>query len=162
MALLDEAPAGLGQDGASFAPMLQGGPTPDDWRESLYLECSNIRGVVSDHWKYIANRPPAKALEAMRKDASEAARTGRLRVVSLDGQANPHRHPELEGIRYGARWDFPHYFDHDQLYNLDEDVFEQDNLAGDRSYQDVLDHHQQMLKQQMASLPHIFGEFKTS
>ncbi len=155
-------PAGdLSRDGASFASMMRGGPRPADWRESLYLECSNIRGVVSEHWKYIANRPPAKALAAMQKDALEAARSGRLRVVSLDGTPNPHRHPEREGIRYGARWDFPHYFDHDQLYNLDRDVFEQDNLACDRSYEEVLEDHKRALREAMSSLPHTFGEFKS-
>jgi hypothetical protein len=35
-------------------------------------------------------------------------------------------------------------------------------LAGDRSDEDALEHHQQMLRQQTASLPHLFGEFKTS
>ena len=155
-------PEDMARDGASFVPILEGEPEPSGWREGLYLECSNIRGVVTRKWKYIANRPPAEAQRAIQADALEAARTGRLRFVSLDGQRNPHRGAAREGIRYGALFDFPNYFHHDQLYDLENDVFEQRNLACDLSFRGILDETKDRLRGLMQSLPHTFGEFKTS
>ena len=155
-------PEDMARDGASFVPVLKGGPEPSNWRDGLYLECSNIRGVVGRKWKYIANRPPAEAQRAIQADALEAARTGRLRLVSLDGQRNPHRGAAREGVRYGVMYDFPNYFHHDQLYDLDNDVFEQRNLACDPSFRGVLDEMKDRLRRLMRSLPHTFGEFKTS
>ncbi|MBI4910657.1 MAG: sulfatase-like hydrolase/transferase [Acidobacteria bacterium] len=139
-------------DGTSFSPMLSGTPAPPDWRGSLYLECLHIRAVVTGKWKYIANRPPEQISDRIRADGLESARTGKPRTIGLDG----------ERLRYGANIDFPHYFDHDQLYDLEHDMLEQRNLAGDRSFGPVLNEMKGRLKRHMASLPHTFGEFKTA
>lgn len=154
-------PADMAQDGVSFASLLEGRSEPSGGRESLYLEISNIRGVVTQKWKYIANRPPAAAQRAIEEDALEAARTGRLRLVSLDGERNPHRGAAREGVRYGVLYDFPNYFHHDQLYDLENDVFEQRNLACDPSFRGVLSEMKDRLRDHMQDLPHTFGEFKT-
>lgn len=147
-------------DGASFAPMLKGGPKPENWRRSLLLETSNIRAAVGEEWKYIANRPPADVWRKIEEDAGEALRTGRKRYVALDGVRNPHPGYVTEGIRYSALADFPHYFDHDQLYHLATDVFEQDNLAGDPSYTARLTEMKEQLRTLLAPLPHTFAEFR--
>jgi len=155
-------PAEMVRDGASFLPMLQGAGPPADWRESLYLEVSYIRGVVTDKWKYIANRPPEKARRAIEADALEAARKGLPRVVALDGEANPHPGGKRRGIRYHALRDFPNYFHHDQLYDLDNDLFEQSNLACDPSFRAISDEMRSRLTGYINTLPHTFGEFKKS
>ncbi|MBI4873811.1 MAG: sulfatase-like hydrolase/transferase [Acidobacteria bacterium] len=149
-------------DGVSFASLLRGGTKPADWRESLLLETSNIRAAVGEDWKYIANRPPAEVWAKIEEDAAEALRTGRKRLVALDGMRNPHPGHMTEGIRYSALADFPHYFDRDQLYHLGADVFEQDNLAGDPSSRRALDEMQDRLRALLRPLPHTFAEFKQS
>jgi arylsulfatase A-like enzyme len=149
-------------DGRSFAPHLLGQPQPPDWRSALLLETSNIRAAVGADWKYIANRPPEEVWRKIEADAQEALRAGRKRYVALDGVRNPHPNYEREGIRYAALADFPHYFDRDQLYHLGQDVFEQDNLAGDPSYRRQVGAMQEELRRLLAPLPHTFGEFKSA
>lgn len=149
-------------DGVSFASQLRGGAKPSAWRRSLLLETSTIRAAVTEDWKYIANRPPEDVWKKIEVDADEALKTGRKRYVALDGVRNPHPGYVAEGIRYSALADFPHYFDRDQLYHLGQDVFEQDNLAGDPSYRRPLRTMQDELRALLAPLPHTFGEFKTA
>ena len=153
------APITAPVDGRSFAAQLTGKPSPNPWPEHLLLECSNIRAVVTERWKYIANRPAAEVWKRIEDDALEAARTGRKRYVALDGVRNPHPGFAGEGIRYYALEDFPHYFDRDQLYDLRSDVFEQHNLAGDPSYHSITNEMQDRLRSLLARLPHKFGEF---
>ncbi len=126
------------------------------------MECSTIRGVVTRKWKYIANRPPARAQRAIRTDVVEAARTGRLRFVSLDGQRNSNRGAARESIRYGVLFDSPKYFQCDQLYDVENDVFEQHNLTCDPRFRGILDDTKDRPRGLMTELPHTFGEFKTS
>ena len=148
-------------DGRSFAAQLTGRAPAAPWRDSLLLECSNIRAVVTGRWKYVANRPPGEVWKKIEEDALEARRTGRKRYVALDGIRNPHPGYVHEGIRYYALDDFPHYFDKDQLYDLQADLFEQDNLAGDPSFRSIAGEMQDRLRTLLAPLPHTFGEFKT-
>ena len=91
------------------------------------------------------------------EDALEAVRAGRKRYVALDGLRNPHPGYVKEGVRYFSLDDFPHYFDLDQLYDLNEDVFEQHNLAGDPSYRSFTKEMQDRLRALLAPLPHTFG-----
>jgi len=149
-------------DGASFASQLWGSTPPPGWRDHLLLETSNIRAVVTRQWKYVANRPPDAVWRVIEQDAMAARREGRPRLVALDGVRNPHPGHMQEGIRYSALADFPHYFDRDQLYDLEADVFEQDNLAGDPSYRQVLFEHRDRLTSLLKPLPHTFAEFKTA
>ncbi len=155
-------PPEMAQDGASFAPMLRRGSAESRWREDLLLEVSYIRAVVTRKWKYIANRPPEAVQRAIQADALEAARTGRLRLVSLDGERNPHPGAAREGVRYGVLRDFPNYFHHDQLYDLENDLFEQHNLACDPSFGGILDEMKDRMRRHSERLPHAFGEFKRS
>jgi arylsulfatase A-like enzyme len=146
-------------DGRSFAPLLLDATRPAAWRDHLLLECSNIRGIVTDRWKYIASRAPANVLEAIEADQREACATGRKRWVAWDGNRNPHPQYVTEGVRYFDAGTFPHYFDPDQLYDLASDVFEQHNVIADPSNAAVLNRMRALLKQELGKLPHSFGEF---
>ena len=150
----------MARDGESFLPMLLGQGTPRSWRNGLLLECSNIRAVVTERWKYIANRPPKAVREQMEAEARQHATTGKKRRIGWDGSKNPHTWEK--GIRYGADLDFPCYFDDDQLYDLAADPFEQKNLANDPAWARTLEEMKALLKAKLKDLPHTFGEFKTS
>jgi arylsulfatase A-like enzyme len=150
-------PDGETVDGQSFLPLLLGEEAP--WREGLLLEVSNIKAIVTDRYKYIANRPPPEVVEAMAAEAEESAQTGVRRQISWDGTKNPH--VGEEGIRYGSDRDFPHYFDADQLYDLESDPFEQVNLAGEEKHAAHLERLKELLEAEIETLPHTFGEFKT-
>ena len=54
------------------------------------------------------------------------------------------------------------YFDPDQLYDLENDPKEQNNLADAPGYKNVLQEMKSLLKEHLKNLPGTFGEFKTS
>lgn len=131
-------------DGRSFAPLLTGEGEYE--RESLYQECGSMRGVVTDDgFHYVATRfPPEIQAEV---DA---------------GTRYSHHWAEIDDsdeVRWGPGRDYPHYFDRDQLYDLDADPDEQHNLADDRRYADVLARLQDHLRAYSRDLPHAFSEF---
>jgi arylsulfatase A-like enzyme len=154
-----ELPADYDTDGVSFADVLLEADKPHSGRPHIYLECSNIRGIVTPRWKYIANRVTDEVKASIEADAREARETGRKRLVGWDGRKNPHAHADQEGIRYFASGEFAHYFDPDQLYDLEADPWETTNLAGDARYTDVLAELKDTLRSQLRRLPHSFGEF---
>jgi arylsulfatase A-like enzyme len=154
-----ELPADYVTDGVSFADLLLEPDRPHDRRKHIYLECSNIRGIVTQRWKYIANRVTDDVMSRIEADEREARATGRKRLVGWDGRKNPHKHAEQEGIRYFASGEFPDYFDPDQLYDLEADPWEQQNLASDPRHAETLAGLKETLREELARLPHSFGEF---
>lgn len=154
----DPLPDDYDTDGVSFADVLLR-PDHAAGREHVFLEVSNIRGVVTDRWKYIACRASEQVLAAMAADAEAARREGRKRLVGWDGRVNPHAHALSEGIRYFADGAFPHYLDADQLYDLAADPWERHNVIDDPANADVLADMKRRLAEELARLPHNFGEF---
>ena len=55
---------------------------------------------------------------------------------------------------------YPHYYDNDQLYDLDKDPLEEHNLANDPKYVDQLNVLKEELAQYLQKVPGTFGEFK--
>ena len=153
-------PADMNRDGRSLLPLLTEGETPSDWRDALLLEVSNIRAVVTNRWKYIANRPPEEMMKKMEAEARRLKSTDKLRRVGWSGRENWME--QQPGVAYANnRW-FADYFDRDQLYALHADVFEQNNLAGRDRHADVLEDMKNRLSELLKPLPHTFGEFKAS
>ncbi len=144
------APADMRQDGRSFLPQMTGRREPSDWRKEVLLEVHNTRGVVNRRWKYIANRAPEPVLQRMKEDAEKAAAEGRPRTVGWSGGR----------MHFNALIDFPGYFAPDQLYDLENDLYEQRNLAGDKRHAATLAAMRKSLSRALAPLPHTFGEFK--
>lgn len=127
-------------DGRSFLPQLLGKPEPKNWRRELLLEIHNSRAVVTRKYKYVANRVVPEVLE--RVQAREVFwHNSKTQTYNLDR-------------------DFPAYFDSDQLYDLEDDLFERRNLAGDPKYANALSDMRQRMARALASLPHAFGEFR--
>lgn len=153
-----QPPQTMIQDGISMLPALTHDPSYRK-RQSVYLECNNIRAVVTDRFKYIANRPSAKILEDMAAEVKEASQTGKLRQIGWSGRRN--WHVDEEGVVYSADRDFPHYFDADQLYDLLSDPFEQHNIIDDPKMAQTAVSLKIKLGEYLNTLPHTFGEFKS-
>lgn len=155
--------AALDVDGRSLVKAWKLGRQPDDWRTALLLECSLVRAVVTQRWKYLACRPTPEVQAKMDADAKAALAAGRRRLIDWSGNENPHpRGSNGGGIRYNADKHFPCYFDVDQLYDLQNDVIEQKNVASLPENSGVLRQLQQQLRSLLNPLPHTFGEFKTN
>ena len=146
-----EPPADMQQDGQSFLPQLLGRQEPKNWRKSILLEAGYSKAVVSKRWKYIANRPPPEILEKMKEDAEHASATGQHRTIFWTGST-------LHS--FGNHRKFPHYFDKDQLYDLENDLYARTNLANDPAYATVLAEQKERLSEFLESLTVTFGEFK--
>ncbi|MFO7726407.1 MAG: sulfatase-like hydrolase/transferase [Oceanipulchritudo sp.] len=146
-----------GIDGESLLPLLSG-ERPSHWRTALLLESGYSRAVVTPRWKYLANRPPEAVVRKMDADRKAFTRTGELRDMNWTGRENPHDWGEV-GIRYVADVDFPNFFDYDQLYDLENDPFEQVNLADYPHFQDILKALKREMSRQLEDMPHTFGEF---
>jgi len=142
-------------EGKSLLSILQGKPT-SDWRQYLCLEAGYSRAVVTENWKYIANRPPASVKIKMESDKQASLKENRPRILGWDGINNGEN---KVGIWFGADVDFPAYFDGDQLYDLNKDPFEQDNLAADPNYKSELDKLKGLLKLSLSPKSHPFAEF---
>ena len=102
-----QPPRSMIEDGISMLPALANDPSYQK-RTSVYLECNNIRAVVTDRYKYIANRPSAKILKEMATEAEETNRTGKLRQIGWSGRKN--WHVDEEGVVYSADRDFSTLF----------------------------------------------------
>lgn len=137
-------------DGHSMLPLLSG--DVNKLRNEAYLEITYTRGVVTDRWKYIAIRFPSSLQEDAIKNPGKYNQEGLL--LTNDALAG-----ELRS-RYQAHELHPGYFDLDQLYDLENDPEEQNNLANDPSYSEVLLDMRERLQTYIGPMPHAFGEFK--
>ncbi|MCC7493586.1 MAG: sulfatase-like hydrolase/transferase [Fimbriimonadaceae bacterium] len=157
-----QAPEDMRTDGRSLVESWTTGRTPAGWRSELLLSITTCRAVVSERWKYIAGRPDEAIRGKLQADAAAAQAAGRARTIDWSGHATDRPRADGGGVRYNADLDFPAYFDADQLYDLQADFLEQRNLAADPAYAATLRQQQELLRHQLASLPHPFGEFKTA
>ena len=138
------APADMVQDGRSFTSQLFGQPEPKDWRTHMLIEAGNSRAIVTRDWKYVANRVPSEI------EAKMEARPGEVFWTGVD-----HHNYQTEEM-------YPAYWDADQLYDLNKDLYEQQNLAKNPEYRAQLERMQQGLEGMVSDLPHTFGEFGSS
>ena len=134
----------LNCDGKSFLPVLMN--QKRQINDSLFLEIAYTRAVVKGNYKYIAIRYPVEIEEKINAEKlQKVPQTGFFRNSA---------------VMYDADIKFPHYYDRDQLYNLKNDPYEQNNLAGDSRYSSVLKMMKKTLREHSKTLLHTFGEFK--
>ncbi len=120
-------------DGRSFAPVLAGGTIS---AKPTLIEMGYARGIVSGDWKYIATRLPEK----VKTEAKIRNETPSLVGTFTDNtEAVP------------LQW-FPSFGAIDELFDLKNDPAQAAKLAEMRV----------LLKDALAPLPHVFGEFKTN
>lgn len=142
--------SGLKLDGQSLIPLLLNSETTS-WRKSLYLEITYTRGIVTKDWKYIAIRyPEAISRQITPENRKDFNQEGTSYSV---GSINANR------VRYDSDKKFPGYYDYNQLYDINVDRNEQNNLAKNPKFNTKLKELQEELKRYSKELPHRFGEF---
>jgi arylsulfatase A-like enzyme len=116
-------------DGISILPGLENTDIPI--RSHIYAESGLARTVNDGRWKYIAFRYPQYRIEEME--------TGQINFAPNQLNLERQAHSSIAMDHY------PYYFAADQLYDLDNDPYEQNNLAYDSSYKDTLFRMQDLL-----------------
>lgn len=138
-------------DGTSLLPVFQQSTAKPN-REHLYAENGYTRALIGEKYKYIAFRLPDNVLEQMKSGETEYAPN----YLNTFKQAHSHI-----AMKYQ-----PHYFDPEQLYDLESDPYEMNNLAYNPEYQDVLQIMKDSLKVILETFDHPFDlavpEFMTS
>jgi len=135
-------------DGRSFAPCLAGGKVEE---RPVLIEMGFGRALVWHGWKYIALRWPEKMAADIKKND-----------IKIHSYIAPRRNELAKNSMDAADGDFPALGDADQLFDLNADMLEQHNLAGDPKYAAKLAEMKKLLAETIAPLPHVFGEFKTA
>ena len=168
-------PADVEFDGKSFIPFLKGQKI--NWRESVYSEIGYTRAVSTKKWKYLAFRVPQSALktldERMRVQEIELNRIKKQQPWTKNWKLDPEARIFHMGLAPGGGFlerllenikpqppYMKHYFDPDQLYDLENDPLETHNLANDPAYADILKEMKAVLKSYLNKLPGTFSELK--
>lgn len=151
-------------DGRSFKAALEGKETTKT--ATRYFELGYARGIRKGKFKYIAIRYPdyAKNWTTEQRDSVlQAYNRNRISMdmeIAGDDPSLPFSHLEVipggglaEHFSYGKK---PGYFDKDQLYDLDADPEELNNLVNDPGYKSILDDMQNGLKKYIDKLPGKF------
>ena len=131
-------------DGTSLTPLFQNGKA-NDWRDHVYLEMGAARATVTKEWSYIAVRHTKEQVAAIQK----ASPQNLPKALSYIGRLGI-------GVR-GA--DHPGFFDEDQLYNLENDPKEMQNLAYDKRQADRLGEMRSLMQHDLEVIGRPFGEF---
>jgi arylsulfatase A-like enzyme len=139
-----ELPEDMAQHNQSFLPQLLGQGEPGNWRKSLLIEAGNSKAVVTRDWSYVANRVTPEMAKAMADRPGEVFWTG------------------FDHHNYGNENMYAHFWDADQLYDLKNDLYEQNNLFEDPGFAKVRNAMQAEMDAFVDSLPHTFGEFGTN
>jgi hypothetical protein len=163
-------------DGRSLMPLLRG--EKPVWRDSLYLEIGLTRAVVSsDGFKYLAFRVPESYLERPLEDRQAEHRESMEKIYkthpwtksvwTLDPDAKYMQMGMSPGGDFMERLQVQgnppfrnHYFDPDQLFDLDRDPRETVNLVANPEYALRLKEMQGRLKKLLSDVPGTFAELK--
>lgn len=103
-------------DGTSMLPLLQGQDKPI--HESLYFELGATRAVIKNGYKYLSFKAPENVKSKLEKNGKKATH-----ICDKPGG----RGSESPALKFYAK----NYFDSDQLYDLNSDPKEQQNLFGE-------------------------------
>lgn len=125
-------------DGVSMKPVLEA--PESQTRSVVYAEAGYTRSISDGRYKYIALRYPQPLIKDMQ--------SGALGHAPSFVRTWPQAHSAI------AMHGFPHYFDQDQFYDLQEDPYEQENIYGS-----VPDRQQALkaaLQQQLKTFRHQF------
>jgi arylsulfatase A-like enzyme len=155
-------PADCVLDGVSAMSLLKGRNRPI--HDSLYAEMGHTRAVTTKKWKYIALRvPSSRQFNDEEKKIYDAAAKGDPtgQVKQMGCRPTHMQNSDVGGVPGTWQTHRDHYFDVDQLYDLENDPAELKNLASDKKYAKVLADMKKRLREYCLDLPGTFAEFKT-
>jgi arylsulfatase A-like enzyme len=142
--LLEEAgialPLDYRLDGQSMMKVIRKPSLPG--KPLIFSENGYTRSVSDGRYKYIALRYPQRLIEAMQ--------SGELGYVPSYVEAWPQAHSAI------AMQCYPHYFDQDQLYDLESDPYEQYNIFGTESGQAVIEPLRTAMEAHLETFDHPF------
>lgn len=127
-------------DGVSLKPVVEG--RKDEVRDTLYFEMGYARAVLAGKWKYICQRFPQSVIDEMKN----GKRTKAPNQLDMPEQDQTYISPLY----------YPAYFDPDQLYDLENDPAEQNNLAAIPEYQEKLTQMRGLLSGYLQKFDHPF------
>ena len=128
-------------DGTSFLSLMDD-PT-SDIRPYLFSENGYTRSVTNGRFKYIALRYPESLISAMK--------IGTLKHVPSYVKTWPQAHSAI------AIQAFPNYFEQDQLYDLETDPYELQNLVKEPAHAEILNELKQALEEHLQTFEHPFS-----
>jgi len=128
-------------DGMSMLPLFR--RQANSIRNYIYYESGYARGISKGRFKYIAFRPPKKVIQQMIN--------GSLKYAPNYLNTFKQAHSQIAIEHY------PFYFDADQLYELENDPYEQNNLADDPEYRKILTTLKAELKKILETFNHPFN-----
>ena len=138
-------------DGISLLPLMNE-PQANVNRNYIYAENGYSRAMIGEKYKYIAFRLPDDVLNQMKSGEMEYAPN----YLNTFKQA----HSQI-AMKY-----HPHYFDPDQLYDLENDPYEMNNLTGNPEYQKILQVMKDSLQDVLSTFDHPYDlsvpEFMTT
>lgn len=127
-------------DGISFLGALKG--EEGARRKYLYFENGYSRAVSDGTYKLMTLRYPDRIIQEMKDGKHEFAPN------HLDFPRQPNAQVAIEY--------HPHYFDQDQLYNYEEDYWEQENLIGKPEYAAKVEELKEQLGIQLKKFDHPY------
>ena len=125
-------------DGTSLLPLLKGEDKPV--HEDLFFEYGVTRAVSAGKWKYIAFRYTDEQIEQMKSGGLKQP------LGTMGG---------LHDFKVGV-YHQPHWYDPNQLFDLEKDPLEQNNLADDPAFREQLEMMQAKLKKYLDRFDHPF------
>lgn len=138
-------------DGKSFKSVLEG--SNETIHEHLFFEIGYARGVATKDWKYIAVRYDEETEEKI-KNGETFTGYGDEIIYAPYYTRNKH-------LGYYAAGDNPHYFERDQLYDLENDPWEETNLF--EPNEDKSKEMKDILQSYLDLFPnHPFGDFQSN
>ena len=125
-------------DGESLLPILKG--EDKEIHDDLFIEFGICRGVVTKKWKYFVISHTEEMINKMKNgDVSVALGT----MGDLGHFIGPNYQP--------------HWFDHFQLYDLENDPTEQINLAGKSEYKEIETEMKAKLQKYLDNISHEYS-----
>ncbi len=177
--LVDLAPTFMDlAGGVSQAGRYDGISLKKNWTEAkplkkriIYGEMGHSRAVIVGKWKYIAlrysdyhERLPLTERRAWLEAANKYQRSNKWTTFEENDPNGPFGHsgfiPDLWDHERRSMEANPNFFDADQLYDLVKDPNEQNNLADNPEYSEILQDMQAELTRQLSVMPGPFAEFK--
>jgi arylsulfatase A-like enzyme len=161
-----------GMDGHSLRPVLTG--ETEQVHDSIYLEFGHTRTIIKDGWKYVALRYSdytrkmdldtrkawLESAEAYLRRCNEPFTFKNNDPEAAFGQSG--YIPDGWSHERIAMNNYPHYYDPDQLYDLEEDPGERQNLANDPAHAARLEEMKKLLCNHLENKAGGFAEFKTT
>ena len=142
-----EVPKNYHIDGRSLVSLFENGKTKK-WRDHLYFEMGNARAVMTEDLKYIALRYSKEQIQ---------------KIKLAEPEQLPKLMAPIQRLGIGTRGAIhPGFWDEDQLYNLNSDPREWNNLAYNPDHQKELAKMKKLLTNEIENIGRPFGEFKNT